>query len=472
MYRTETPEVKIRKAVTSLLNTQKFFGALALRMTAEPGPVSTIAGDGEDFSYNPEWVAKATVDEVKGCIAHIVMACSLHHQTRRGYRDNRNWQIASRLATAPMLTQSDFWLPDEVKDFMANGQYDNLPVEIIYERLESDEPPQQEGGAPPPLPPPPQQGDESSQDESEGSTDENEDDPKDQDGDGDPDNGEDSKEDGQDESNQSSGGDGDQDGDEDSDGDQDGDPDGDGQKERSDQDSPIPGAIQDAPAGQKDQQEADWDKAVVQALQITVAAGEDTADIEKVFEGKHDSFNEWEEQLLIYMKAVAPTDYSWRRPNRRFIAMDIYLPSLIGTGMGPVVILIDTSISVNDEYVNQACANVFRICQDVRPERIWMIQCDHSVKDVQDFDPLNAPDEIAIKGRGGTAFQPAFDKVAELGIVPDITIYFTDGENGIEPVTPPPYPVIWAVQNERQAESVEKRIGFGQTLVVPMESKP
>ena len=72
--------------------------------------------------------------------------------------------------------------------------------------------------------------------------------------------------------------------------------------------------------------------------------------------------------------------------------------------MGPMVVAIDTSGSVDDDHVNRACAEIFEIASDVEPERIWVIQCDTRVTDVLDFDPYSCPDRIEIKGRGGRRF--------------------------------------------------------------------
>ena len=182
-----------------------------------------------------------------------------------------------------------------------------------------------------------------------------------------------------------------------------------------------------------------------------------------MFDGQHESLRGWEEQLREYMQAIAATDYTWSRPNRRFIDSGLYLPSLHGEGMGPMVVAIDTSASVDDEYINRACANLFAIAQEVEPERIYVIQCDAKVQDVQDFDPFEVPDEILIKGRGGTKFQPVFDKVEELEISPDVLVYFTD-THGPEPAMPD-YPVLWAVETDAQAE----RVPWGDSLVVPKE---
>ena len=410
MIRSKSPERKLREAISSILATHRFFGVLALRMPLVPAPaVKTISGNGETFSFNPSWVAEATHDELKGCIAHIVFACALKHHVRRGARDDAKWQRASRYATAPMLIEQDLWVPQEVSITNAAATLKALPVETLYDRL--PDPPKNDQSQPQPQQPPgagqqPPQGGGAPQP-------------------------------------------------------QPGNAQSDSNAGDSNAGEPMPGEIQDAPEGKAEEQDRQWDKASKQAMQVSKTTGDDPGNIASAFDGQHEHRRDWQDLLREYMRTVAPTDYSWTRPNRRFIAQDIYLPSLHGEGMGPVVIAIDTSGSVDDAYINRACAEIFAITEDVKPESIFVIQCDTRIADLMHFDPMDAPQEIEIKGRGGTRFQPVFDYIARNDIRPDVMIYMTD-LRGPHP-SEPDYPVIWAVQNERQASGVP----FGEPLVLP-----
>ena len=435
MFNQQSPERKIRNSLTSLLATHSFFGVLALRMPFSPGAVETIAGDGLSLTYNPEWVSSASHDELKGCIAHIVFACALKHHTRRGERDSDKWNRASRIATAELLESQNLWIPDDLSGM-------DLPIETIYDRL--PDPPKNEGGSPPPS-------DGSGAASADGAGGEGEDSQNDdqQDnqgkgqGDGQSDDGNDPANEPQDDASSGSGR-------------------GAGNPEPQDSQGPerAPGEIQDAPEESRDEQDKKWDKASKQALQSAKNTGTDPGDIEQEFDGQHDHRRDWRDLLREYMRAVAPTDYSWSRPNRRMIDSGLYLPSLAGEGMGPLIIAIDTSGSVDDEHVNRACAEIFEIARDVMPERIHVIQCDARVQDALDFDPMMAPDEIVIRGRGGTEFQPVFDYIRDEGLTPDCVIYMTD-LGGPMP-DEPDYPVIWAVEDDYQ----ESQVPFGQGLVL------
>ena len=57
---------------------------------------------------------------------------------------------------------------------------------------------------------------------------------------------------------------------------------------------------------------------------------------------------DWRDVLRAFVAAAACNDYSWSRPNRRFVWQGLYLPGLHSEDIGEVVIAIDTSGSVGD----------------------------------------------------------------------------------------------------------------------------
>jgi predicted metal-dependent peptidase len=69
----------------------------------------------------------------------------------------------------------------------------------------------------------------------------------------------------------------------------------------------------------------------------------------------------------------------------------------------------------------------------------------HEIAEIGKFDEIfNA---VKFKGGGGTDFRPAFNKIAKLGLCPNLLVYFTDGY-GTFPETAPDYPVLWAFTKE------------------------
>ena len=121
---------RVSDCVTALLRDQPFFGSLALRLPirADAGR-ETLASDGHEIRYAPQWVADTDADLIKTAIGRVVLACALKHHTRRGERDPERWQRASQLVTHGLLRDAGFKLPPDAE------AWDGISVEQAYDRL-------------------------------------------------------------------------------------------------------------------------------------------------------------------------------------------------------------------------------------------------------------------------------------------------------------------------------------------------
>ena len=125
---------RVSDCVTGLLRSQPFFGSLALRLPLSPDTTrKTLACDGQNIRFSPEWVADTDAHLIETSIARVVLACSLKHHTRRDDRDPERWQQASQLVTHSMLRDAGFTLPDDAE------AWDDMSVEEAYDRLEDPE---------------------------------------------------------------------------------------------------------------------------------------------------------------------------------------------------------------------------------------------------------------------------------------------------------------------------------------------
>ena len=128
---------RVSDCVTALLRDQPFFGSLALRLPIRPDAArETLASDGREICYSPDWVANTDADLIKTAIGRVVLACALKHHTRRGERDPGRWQQASQLVTHGLLRDAGFKLPPDAE------AWDGISVEQAYDRL----PEPQDGG--------------------------------------------------------------------------------------------------------------------------------------------------------------------------------------------------------------------------------------------------------------------------------------------------------------------------------------
>ena len=433
--------IRVSDCVTELLRKQPFFGSLVLRLPLRPDPTrETLATDGHEIRYSPRWVAETEAHLIETAMARVVMACSLKHHTRRGERDPERWQMASQLVTHALIRDAGFTLPPDAE------AWDDLTVEQAYDRLPTPE----EGDS----------GDDgSAQSDTSGaggsaaqsSPDGGNDDT------GDP---SDTTEDRDGQDQDRADGDADQgDGDDQS-------RDGGGQGEDSASDSPPShdpsgtGEVMDAGtrAGEDGDaaetpvdvaaEEQAWDEAMHQALNIARAEGKVPGRVEETVKGAHASRLDWRTLLRRYMTDVAKSDYSWSLPNRRFIDSDLYLPSIRSEGMETIAVIIDTSGSLPAATLADFWAELREIAAEIRPESVVVLQVDAAVQDAAEYAPDDLPDEIALKGRGGTDFRPGFEWLDEQGIRPSVCLYFTDMECSDYPETEPGFPTIWCNWSE------------------------
>lgn len=147
--------------------------------------------------------------------------------------------------------------------------------------------------------------------------------------------------------------------------------------------------------------------------------------------------------LREYVKETMKSDYSWIPPSRRFVSQGLYLPGIRSDDqLGHIVVMIDTSGSIDNATLQEFGNHIKAIAEDYRPKSLTVIYADAAVNHVDRFDN---PDEVFVKphGGGGTDFRPAFNHIAKLEEEPVVAVYLTDCY-GAFPDKAPSYPTIWA----------------------------
>ena len=196
---------------------------------------------------------------------------------------------------------------------------------------------------------------------------------------------------------------------------------------------------------------------IAQAAEMARSQGMMTAAIEAMVGALLRPIVNWREVLRRFAARVVPTGVSWSRPNRRVLAQGIRLPGVIKGGVGKLVVGIDSSgsIYVDPVMTQQFLSEVEAICNEVKPEAIYVVFCDSKVKSAETFEHNDMTDMFGrlksmVRGGGGTDFRPVFNWVEEQGITPAALIYLTDME-GTFPSVPPNYPVLWAKTTDHKA---------------------
>ena len=189
------------------------------------------------------------------------------------------------------------------------------------------------------------------------------------------------------------------------------------------------------------------DQAVRQGKLLASKRGGDVSrGIEALTQPKVD----WREQLREFMTEATSghDDSTWRRPNRRWLAQDMYMPSAVAVAMGPVVFVGDTSGSMQ-ELVSMILSEVVGVCNTVKPEVLHLLEVDskvakHSIFSREDLHNVGLISEF--HGGGGTDMRTAFAYIDENHIKPEVVIVCTDG------YTPWPttlrYPTLWVMTTD------------------------
>ena len=403
--------LRVSDCVTELLRKQPFFGSLVLRLPLRPDPSrETLATDGHEIRYSPEWIAETEAHLIETAMARVVMACALKHHTRRGERNPERWQMASQLVTHALIRDAGFTLPPDAE------AWDDLSVEQAYNRL-----------------PTPENGDSGDDDDAPSGTAGAAGDaagaPSSPDGDDD---------DTGDRSN-SAGAAGEEAG---SDVPPSHDPSGTGEVMDAGTRGGDNGDSGDTPVDVAAEEQA-WDEAMHQALNIARAEGKAPGRVQETVKGAHAGTLDWRTLLRRYMTDAAKSDYSWSLPNRRFIDSGLYLPSIRSEGIETIAVIFDTSGSLPAATLAAFWAELREVASEIRPERVVVLQVDAALQDAAEYAPDDLPEEIALKGRGGTDFRPGFEWLDERGIQPAVCLYFTDMECSRYPEVVPGFDVIW-----------------------------
>lgn len=185
-----------------------------------------------------------------------------------------------------------------------------------------------------------------------------------------------------------------------------------------------------------EQEKKELERAIDEAVrQGALIAGKMGSGGKRLLDDVLQSKVDWREVLREFVSTTCSgNDYStWRRPNRRFISSNIYLPSGISETVGELVIAIDTSGSIGGRQLSQFLGEVCAIAKAVKPQAVRLLYWDTSVcadeKYLQDqLDNITTSTKPA--GGGGTSVECVPKYMQEKSIKPQAVIVLTDGYLG------------------------------------------
>ncbi len=430
----------VERCKISTLFHQPFFGVGVSKMRWEiDESIATACTDGTFVKFNPDFVRSLTKPKMIGLAVHEVMHVYSKHHLRRGNRDPYLWNVAGDYfinlkimdaihAEKDRRGVSCMELPDGA---LLDGRFRDMSTDDIYNILKQD-PPTGPG----------QEGDDNGESSADGETEVQGDAPG---------QGEDSQsnEAGQSATESEN---------------------GQGGGKRGQQPVGTWGDVIDAPVSTTrgmTEAERDVEVMVEQAAQLAKSRGKVPGCAEELLDEYKKPSVDWREVLRQLMQSLTIVDYTYQRsmPKMHHLLEQhgSFIPDFHRENMGELVVAIDTSGSVSTDEVKQFMGEIESICEDVRPSRVHVVQCDARVQHVDTFDMGDPFEDVTIHGRGGTRFQPVFDWVEEEGIEPVALVYLTDGEAPAP--DEPQYPVVWGVTTNHQQHL------FGEVLSVELNGQ-
>jgi predicted metal-dependent peptidase len=379
---------KMVRARAGLVMDQPFFASLALRLALKEDPTCETAWtDGKSIGYNPKFVEELSLDELKGVYCHEVMHLAAGHQARRGERNKQDWNKAGDYAINQAIIDCKMVLP---RGALVNVKFQGKSSEAIYTALGGGK--KQDGNQPGPNglngpqgPGAPSQGDP-------------------------------------------------------------GDADKPGQADPGNcgevRDSPGEDGHDASPA-EKQESEREWKVATQQAAQQAKTMGSLPGALKRLIDEWSAPKVDWREVLRRFVEQAAKADYSWTRPNTRYLGTGFILPSLYSEELPPIVIAIDTSGSIDKDVLNQFASELSGIIGD-HVSTAYIVYCDEEITGSIVVGKGDLPLTLEPIGGGGTDFRPVMEWVERENITPACMIYLTDMYCRHIPEDPG-YPVLWAV---------------------------
>lgn len=149
----------------------------------------------------------------------------------------------------------------------------------------------------------------------------------------------------------------------------------------------------------------------------------------------------WKAVLARFFSDMNKANYSWSKPNRKYLPM--YLPKLHSTNLGRVDFAIDTSGSITADQFNQFVSEVHGVLKMLNPSEIGVYQFDHALQGSNIVRNVRDIIKLPFKGGGGTSPQCAIEEFIKNKA--QALIVLTDGYFNGRRLTDPKRPVVWVI---------------------------
>lgn len=212
----------------------------------------------------------------------------------------------------------------------------------------------------------------------------------------------------------------------------------------------------------------EWEANVRMAVNVAQAAnaGKVPAYLERLVKQLKAPRISWRDLTRQFIDASMTKDYTWARPNRRYISQGTYMPGFISDSLNHLVFVGDVSGSISEAVMRAYVSEVAGALDDGVADKLTVIYADTHVRHVDEF---MQGDVVTCRtvGGGGTDFNDSFRWIREHAPDASAVVYLTDmmpnGQEGWG--TEPDCPMLWgAFVSESYLKGV--KVPFGQVVHV------
>lgn len=200
---------------------------------------------------------------------------------------------------------------------------------------------------------------------------------------------------------------------------------------------------------------------VVRAITLSKMSGDPPGSLPGSLETKVDQLLNpklpWFMLLRRWFSEIGQPHYTWRTPNRRHIASDMYLPGLLNDdqGLSHIVWACDSSGSVDPRQLQVMNSEICGVQRQFNPERMTLAVFDTVLHTVEDFQRDEAIPPMTFKGRGGTDLDELWEWARKHR--PKAMVVFSDLYVKIPPQIPG-IPVLWVCLDNPKANPPYGRV--------------
>jgi predicted metal-dependent peptidase len=197
--------------------------------------------------------------------------------------------------------------------------------------------------------------------------------------------------------------------------------------------------------------QAEWDTTVNAAMESAKLQGRLPANLERLFVKRLQPKADWRDLYrLAVSRKIGNDRYTWDRLEPQLIYRGIGAPGRTSFGCNLIVIVVDTSGSIDENTFAVFMAETTALLEQAKPRNLVFVQCDTDIQEWTEMDGVSDLYQCKLKRGGGTSFLEPFKRVEKEGLTPDLLVYLTD-LYGDFPSTSPKYPVLWGATTDAPA---------------------